>query len=469
MPQRPYTPDQIELLPRNPADWVDDGHPILYVKAFVESLEPAVWRELGVRPAAERGAARYHPKLLLSVWLGGFMVGYRSSREIERACREWLPFRMLSGGQTPDHNTLWRWYRTHREQLKVLLRQTVLTAVELEMVDLALQAVDGTKIVANARKSRMLTAAELTALEEQLETAIADLEARNTGSEATPAVLPKELQEMQVLQKKVAAARKQVTDHGVQTVNLTDPESRLMKTAGGGRPAYNAQAVVVALDPAVTGCTGRMILGADVVQQNTDNHLLKPMIDMAKIDDQPVAVTVADAGYHSGKMVAACAEANYTVIMPEATPPSVRQEPYHHDRFLYDAQTDTVQCPEGQTLHLFVTRADGSRRYRGDPQTCTACPAYTQCYTGKHPGSPRMFRLGPHDVPLREHRQVMATDEAKAIGKQRPGLIEPVFGILKERMGARRWLLRGLSNVQAEWTMLAVAFNLRTLAKVGSR
>ena len=97
---------------------------------------------------------------------------------------------------------------------------------------------------------------------------------------------------------------------------------------------------------------------------------------------------------------------------------------------------------------------------------CTACPAYAQCYRGNHPGTPRMIRIGPHDARLREHRCRMATDEAAAIGKQRQGLIEPVFGILKERMGARRWLLRGLQNDKAERTMLAIAFNLRALAKV---
>lgn len=466
MPQRSYTPDQIYLLPQDPADWIDPNHPIRYIKAFVEGLGPEVWEALGVRPAAERGAARYSPKLLLSVWLGGFMAGYRSSREIERACREWLPFRMLSGGQTPDHNTLWRWYHNHRDQLRVLLRQTVLTAVEMEMVDLALQAVDGTKIVANARGTRMLTIPELTALEEKLAAAIADLEDRNTGAEDTPATLPDDLHEMQVLQEKVKAARKQVTDHGVQKVNLTDPDSRMMKTPGGANPAYNAQAVVAALDTEVTNCSGRIILGADVVQEGTDNHLLESMIEAARIDDTPVPVTVADAGYHSGETLAACAAADYQVVMPESRPPSKVDQPYHHDRFIYDPETDTVECPEGQTLHLFAKRADGSKRYRGDPAICTACPGYAQCYQGDKPDTVRMIRIDPHDELLRNHRQKMATTESEAISKQRKGLIEPVFGIMKERMGARRWLLRGLEGVQAEWTMLAVAFNLRTLAKV---
>ena len=60
----------------------------------------------------------------------------------------------------------------------------------------------------------------------------------------------------------------------------------------------------------------------------------------------------------------------------------------------------------------------------------------------------------------------MSTDEAKAVYKRRKQLVEPVFGILKEQQGARRFLLRGLANVKAEWVMLTTAFNLRTLWRI---
>ncbi len=63
------------------------------------------------------------------------------------------------------------------------------------------------------------------------------------------------------------------------------------------------------------------------------------------------------------------------------------------------------------------------------------------------------------DVPAKEAE----TEEAKAIYKRRKELVEPAFGRLKEQMGLRRFLLRGLDNVRAEWTMLATAFNLRAL------
>ena len=60
----------------------------------------------------------------------------------------------------------------------------------------------------------------------------------------------------------------------------------------------------------------------------------------------------------------------------------------------------------------------------------------------------------------------MTTDVARVLYARRKELSEPAFGILKEQMGARRFLLRGLANVRAEFMMLATAFNLRTLWRV---
>ena len=81
------------------------------------------------------------------------MTGVRSSRKLEAACRDQIPYLWLTGCQRPDHVTLWRFYHAHRDGRK-LLKRTVKTAVKMELVELAVQAVDGTKVGANAAKDR---------------------------------------------------------------------------------------------------------------------------------------------------------------------------------------------------------------------------------------------------------------------------------------------------------------------------
>ena len=109
------------------------------------------------------------------------MTGVRSSRKLEGACRDQIPYLWLTGWQRPDHNTLWRFYQAHRSNLRVLLRQTVRTAVRLDLVDWAVQAVDGTKVAGNAATSRVYDRAGLEQLMERTDRAILDLEAQNEG------------------------------------------------------------------------------------------------------------------------------------------------------------------------------------------------------------------------------------------------------------------------------------------------
>ena len=136
--------------------------------------------ELGVAIEGERmGAPAYHPRALLSVWLYGFMTGVRSCRKLETACRDQIPYLWLTGWQRPDHNTLWRYYKRHRESVRH--KRTVRTAISMDLVDMALQAVDGTKVAANASGDRTYDAEGLGRLLKRLDGAIAEMEAHNEG------------------------------------------------------------------------------------------------------------------------------------------------------------------------------------------------------------------------------------------------------------------------------------------------
>ena len=132
--------------------------------------------------------------------------------------------------------------------------------------------------------------------------------------------------------------------------------------------------------------------------------------------------------------------------------------------FTYDEPSDSFTCPQGQTLKFVrIQHTNGVplRLYRASGAVCQGCPAFGVCTRAKEIG--RSLAVGPHDAVLRRHRAWMSTSAAREAYKLRKQLVEPVFGIIKEQQGARRFLLRGLTSVAAEWTMLATAFNLRTL------
>jgi transposase len=474
MPNRPFSREGTWLFPPTLEELIPADHPVRYVAAFVAGLDRRAWAGLGVAAdGAARGAPAYHPQVLLGVWLYGFMTGVRSSRGLERACRDQVPYLWLTGWQRPDHHTLWRFYRGHREALRTLLTRTVRVAVASGLVDLAVQAVDGTRVAGSAARERTLDAAGLADLLGRVETAIAELEAQNEGGDdPPPAGLPAELARAGALRERVLEALARVTDEdGPQRANVTDLDATLQKARHGGfQVGYNAQATVAGVAPAgAAGPGGLLITAADVTTDRDDHGSLVPLADQAaERTGAPIPELLADGGYHSAANLAACAERGQTIVMPDPQAPRPSQ-PYHKDRFVYDPTTDTYTCPQGQTLTLHApgARAAGGpliRTYRASKLACDACPVRAACTTATTKG--RSLAISPDDARLRAHRAFMATDAARDAYRRRKTLPEPAFGILKERQAARRFLLRGLPNVRDEWTLLATAFNLRTLARL---
>ena len=247
-------------------DLLAQDHPARFFATFVDGLDRASWAEMEIGVEGDPlGAPAYHPHLLLSVWLYGFMTGIRSSRKLEAACRDQISFLWLTGWQHPDHNTLWRSTKQTRHAVRHLLKHTALTAVEVGLVALAVQAVDGTKVAANAAGDRTYDA---TGLERLLahEAAIRDLEAQNEGGDDLPPPrLPEELHQAQVLRERVPSAMDHLARQGLRRVNLIDEDAQLMKGRQGIMPAYNAQAMVSPLDPTQAWGSGMLITAAEVV------------------------------------------------------------------------------------------------------------------------------------------------------------------------------------------------------------
>ena len=466
MPLRPMSREQMWILPPSLDELLPADHPARFVAEFVDALDRDDWAELEIDvDGSWTGAPAYHPSALLGVWLYGFMTGVRSCRKLEAACRDQIPYLWLTGFQRPDHNTLWRFYKSHRDSMRKLLKRTVQTAVRMNLVDLALQAVDGTKVGANATGDRTFDAEGLDRLLRRLEAALSELEAQNeAGEDAEPVHMPEELSEKAALRERVRRAMDELSERtDLNHINLTDKDARLMKTRQGIGPCYNAQAVVSPTqdDP---GAGGMLITAVDVTDDPDDHSQLVPMLQQSEeATGVRSEVTLADAGYHSGSNLQECADTGRRIVMPEAQRRMLAR-PYHKDRFTYDERSDSYICPQGRQLRftrIKHTRGTRMRLYRSSGAVCRACPAFGVCTKDARHG--RAIEVGPYDAPLRRHRAWMSTEQARQLYTQRKQLVEPVFGIIKEQQGARRFLLRGIDNVTAEWDLLAIAFNLRAL------
>jgi transposase len=253
-------------------------------------------------------------------------------------------------------------------------------------------------------------------------------------------------------------------EEGKKQINLTDSDTNLMKGRHGILAGYNLEAAVSPLKVVESEKTGMLITAMEVVQDPADFKQLIPMIDQSKENTGKQAdCSLVDAGFHNGANLRDCEQRQQVVVMPEAQEKAL-QNPYHKDRFIFDANTDSYLCPCGQTLRylkLKLVKHTMTSIYGGICAICRQCQAYGSCTKSKLHG--RELQIGEYEAELRRHRVWMKTTEAKKAYKARKELIEPTFGIIKEQMGVRGFLLRGLKNVRAEGCFVATAFNLRTL------
>jgi transposase len=465
MPVRSFNREQSWLLPPTLDDLLPSDHPARFVAMIIDSQDKAGWEKLEIKiEGEERGAPNYHPRVMLGVWLYGFMTGIRTSRKLEAACRDQIPYLWLTGWQHPDHNSLWRFYREHRLKMRHLFKLTVKTAVKLNLLDLAVQAIDGTKMGANAAKDRTLDRKGLQRLLERTEQRIEELEKENeAGLDPTPVHLPEKLQQAEKLRSEVKnALEKLAEEEEGKHLNLTDGDTKLVKTRQGITPGYNMQAAV---SPIKGSEKKRVLITAEeVVMDANDTQQLIPVIEQARENSgEKALVSLADAGYHSGENLAKCEELKQSVVMPEGESKKINQ-PYHKDQFTYQPEMDSYICPQGQTLIYRGMKKvhNGMRRvYRGNVLNCLSCPAFGICTRDRHNG--RELKIGEYEKQLRRHREWMKSEEARSLYRLRKMQIEMVFGTIKEALGMRHFWLRGLQKVRSEAAMAATAFNLKTL------
>jgi transposase len=219
--------------------------------------------------------------------------------------------------------------------------------------------------------------------------------------------------------------------------------------------------------------SGMLITATNVVSTAADSGQLASMLEQAEeLAGERVPITLADGGYHTVANLEIGHQRDQTLVMTERYKDTT-QGPYFKDQFLYEAETDSYICPKGQHLHFRGLRYKERlhpcqyRVYAASRTACRVCPAFGVCTKDNNSG--RALWIGSSDRLLNEHRQWMKTDKAGELYARWQHLVEPVFGILKEELGARRLLSRGLVNVRAEFTLIATAFNLKTLWRVWNR
>jgi transposase len=397
---------------------------------------------------SELGAPPYAPEVLLGLLLYGYITGVFSSRKIEQATYESIPFRYIAGGMHPDHDTIAAFRQQFMGELKDLFVQVLMIAETMGHLTLGNVSLDGSKIHADASKSKAVSYKRLLELEAFLQKEVEELfalaEAAEGGQQPAGMKIEDEIERRQQQLARLAKAR-QVLEARAQAryeaekaeydakvkereekeartgrkpggrppqpptpgpgdkdqYNFTDPESRIMKnsTDHGFDQHYNIQVVV--------DHESRLIVGQTVLDQPNDKQAALPTIDTIPAQVGVPDTANLDNGYFS--------EPNIVGLEARGIDPFIAT---------------------GRTPH------------------CSNWRAYfeSQPLPLPDPASPKDQMAYKLHTPL-----------GQALYRLRKSTVEPVIGIIKEVMGFRQFSLRGLLAVAGEWVLVCIAYNLKRL------
>jgi len=392
-----------------------------------------------------RGGAPYAPEVLFGLLVYGYATGVFSTRKIERATYEMVPFRFIAGNMHPDHDTLANFRRTFLEELKDLFVQVLLLAQQAGVLKLGTISLDGSKIHADASKHKAVSYKHLLELEKQLRSEVDELfalseqeqveipdglviseeikrrETRLKRLEEAKAVIEARAEEREKAEKaeydakmEERAEKEQQRGHRLggkppsppvpgprdsDQYNFTDPESRIMKnpTNTGFEQDYNVQ---IAVDQG-----SLLIVGNSLSNHPNDSHEAEPTLASIPSAIGVPKAAAMDAGYFGEASLTACAKRGIEAYI------ATGRDPHH---------------------------LSWQQRFAEQPDP------------------------PPEEAKAQEKMAYkLKTTVGKVIYAARKYTVEPVIGIIKEVLGFRQFSLRGEHAATGEWSLVCLAFNLK--------
>ena len=462
---------EVQMLPPCLDDYVAAESAVRFIDAYAEGLD---YQALGFARCTAKATGRppYHPADLLKLYLYGYLNRIRSSRRLEAEAARNLEVIWMLRTLRPDFKTIADFRRDNRKAFKDVLREFNLLCRKLELFGAELVAIDGSKFKASNGKRRHFNAEQLREvikhIDQRIDDYLRELDTQDAeqGPPPPPSSPPTGGKKPEPLAEKIARLRTSRQEHAAllaemqksaQTeVSLTDADARKMcdTQRGGFFIGYNVQVAVDAKHD--------LIVAEEVVQCASDRGQLGAIAQAAKNELKvPSLEVVADKGYHSADELEACEAAQITTYVPAQGSTSGRSSRdgravYGKERFTYDAVADEYQCPADKRLKLRgKCRSHGKTiLHYANAVACRTCPIKAQCTGGTY----RKIHRLPNEAVLERAAARMAGKSA--MSARRREVVEHVFGTLKQ-WGHGDFLTRGLEQVKAEFSLSALAYNLR--------
>ena len=456
---------QATLFPERIDDYVAEDSPVRVVDVFIDDLDISGLGFRTVPNATGRGRPSYHPKMMLKLYVYGYLNRVQSSRRLEREAQRNVELMWLTGRLAPDFKTIADFRKDNGEAIRLVCREFVMLCRKLGLLNKTLVAIDGSKFKAVNNRDKNFTRAKMKRRLAEVEASIDRYLEQLTEYDATELDDDKG----QVLQDKITQLREEMArlkkcevrmlEAPDKQLSLTDPDARSMNSRGTGLVGYNVQNAV--------DSQHHLIIAHEVTNVGSDRSQLATVAKQAKaVLERDSLDVVADRGYYNGDEIRACEQAGIDAYLPKPkTSPNKAKGLFDRSAFNYIERDDEYQCPAGERLtHRTTTTDKGKQIKRYWNSACSSCAIKNQCTTGNER---RVSRWVHEDVLDRAQARL---DQQPDSMRVRRATVEHLFGTLKSWMGATHFQTKTLPRVSTEMSLHILAYNIkRAINVLGSK
>jgi len=448
---------QTLLLPACVDDYVGSDNVVRFIEAFVDSLDLAAAGFDRALPKAT-GRPGYDPSDLLKLYIYGYMNRVRSSRRLEAETHRNLEVIWLMRQLRPDFKTIADFRRENKTSFRKVFREFVVLCRSLDLFGRELIAVDGTRLKAVNSGQRNFTKGKLAKAMAESDERLARYLKQLDEADKDDATPPERVDN---LEEKIAALkerRAQLEQHRVELeasgedqISLTDPDARAMHSSSRIGVGYNIQ---IAVDT-----KHKLIAEQQVHNKVSDLGLLAETANAARenlgVDHIDV---VADRGYYKIEDIEDCEAVGVTPYVPKPLRGSaVKNGFFTKEQFRYDPDADVLICPGGQKLEPKYKSnvRDNDTVIFVNTKACKACDLRARCTNAAFR---KVMRYANEAILDRMAARLAARPE---VMDRRRESVEHPFGSIKQWMGQRNFLTRRIENVRGEFSLTALAYNIR--------
>tara|TARA_R110002096_G_C14573064_1_gene720749 strand:+ start:61 stop:1683 length:1623 start_codon:yes stop_codon:yes gene_type:complete len=479
--------EQALLLPERVEDYITEDSIVRVIDVFVDEMSCG-GEDSSLPPLREMtgagGSQGYSPLTYAKLLIWGYVNRVRSTRRLETETKRNLELIWLLQKLTPDHSSISRFRKANRKRIKRWLKEFNLVCAQLGLIGGEELGVDGVFLKAVNSKANNHTQkrikARLEKLSLQIEEYLTALETSEEqdvvaeGESKSGRPLSENLAELRAARERAQAMLEQAQQSPTGQYSEIDPDARLLKkksAPGSSVVGYLAQSAVDSKE--------HLIVAAEVTTAGKDVGQLSPTLEAAEEvlpspegkdeeeaddKDQKQRRVLADGGYFSINDLADCEAKGWAPYVP--TYPQRRSQSkaglYATEQFIYDPETDSYHCPASKELERRGQYRAGEATYQTyyAIKACRECPMKERCTQASY----RKIHRHESQATVERMRERQAKDPEAH--RRRASLVEHPFGSMMYWNQGRDLLCRGKQSAQAEFTLSALAYNLKRAVKV---